>query len=99
MDSRKLEGDELERLMGTRKTSGFDYARYHEVLDQYADGDAVAVPVSKDQERGEKIRFARAARMRNRSLTWLPRPSDEEIAFQIGPVKTQRSRTRKATQP
>lgn len=99
MESRKLEGEELETLMRNRKPSGFDYAQYHEVLDRFADGDAVAVPVSKEQERGEKIRFARAARLRNRSLTWLQRPSEREIAFQIGPAKTQRPRAKKNGQP
>jgi hypothetical protein len=98
VESRKIEGDELNRVLGSKKPSGFDYGPYHEVLDQYADGDVIAVPVPKAQERGEKIRFARAARLRSRSLTWLQRPNDQEIAFQIGPLRTQRQRTRKPAQ-
>jgi hypothetical protein len=95
---RKITGDEREQLLGSRKPSGFNYNPYLEVLDSAQDGEVVAVEVGKNQERGEKIRFSRAARIRGKSLNWLSSANANEIAFQIGPAKTARPRPRKLAQ-
>jgi len=98
MKFRKITGDEREQLLGSRKPSGFNYNPYLEVLDSAEDSEVIAVEVPKNQERGEKIRFSRAARMRGKSLNWLNAANENEIAFQMGPAKTQRPRVRKGPQ-
>jgi hypothetical protein len=95
---RKIEGEERERLLSSRKPSGFNYAPYLEVLDSASDGDVVAVEVAPGTERGEKIRFSRAARTRGKSLTWLNSTQENEIAFQVGQAKPQRPRARRTQQ-
>ena len=95
MQYRKVTGEERERLLGSRKPSGFNYHAYNEVLSGMADGDVVAVTVEDaNAQRGEKIRFARAARQMGKSLTWLNGASDE-IAFQVGPQKQKRQREKR----
>ena len=96
MKFRMVSGDERDRLLGSRKPSGFNYGPYLDVLDNANDGDVVAVEVTEGNERGEKIRFSRAARQRGKSLNWLTSPNQNEIAFQITGTKPQRPRGRKA---
>ena len=96
MKYRKVSGDERDKLLGSRKPSGFNYGPYFEVLDNASDGDVVAVEVASGGERGEKIRFSRAARQRGKSLNWLTSNNANEIAFQIAGTKPQRPRGRKA---
>lgn len=95
MKFRTVSGDERDRLLGSRKPSGFNYGPYLEVLDNTSDGDVVAVEVISGGERGEKIRFSRAARQRGKSLNWLTSNNANEIAFQITGTKPQRPRGRK----
>ena len=95
MKYRTVSGDERDRLLSSRKPSGFNYGPYLEVLDNAGDGDVVAVEVSGGGERGEKIRFSRAARQRGKSLNWLTSNNKNEIAFQIAASKPQRPRGRK----
>lgn len=95
MKFRKITGEERDRLLRSRKPSGFNYQPYLDVLDNAGDGEVVAVEVTGGSERGEKIRFSRAARSRNRSLNWLNSQTPGEIVFQIGQLKPQRSRTKK----
>ena len=99
MKFRKVSGDERDRLLGSRKPSGFNYGPYLDVLDNASDGDVVAVEVAAGSERGEKIRFSRAARQRGKSLNWLTSNNANEIAFQITGTKPQRPRGRKAQTP
>ena len=96
MKFRTVSGDERDRLLGSRKPSGFNYGPYLDVLDSAGDGDVVAVEVGRGSERGEKIRFSRAARQRGKSLNWLTSANANEIAFQIAPSKPQRPRARKS---
>lgn len=96
MKFRTVSGEERDRLLGSRKPSGFNYGPYLDVLDNANDGDVVAVEVDKGGERGEKIRFSRAARQRGKSLNWLTSNDPNEIAFQIAGTKAQRPRGRKA---
>lgn len=98
MQFRTITGEERDQLLSSRKPSGFNYNAYLEVLDSVQDSEVVAVDVPKNQERGEKIRFSRAARIRGKSLNWLSSSNANEIAFQIGPAKTLRPRVKKATQ-
>lgn len=98
MEWRKVEGEERDKVLGNRKPSGFNYQQYLDVLDNATDGELIAVKVAKGQERGEKIRFSRAASQRGKSLTWYTTTNANEITFQVGPRKTQRARTRKAAQ-
>jgi hypothetical protein len=95
MKFRKVTGSEKDELLSSRKPSGFNYQPYLDVLEGAGDGDVIAVEVAQGNERGEKIRFSRAARLREKSLNWLASSSDNEIVFQIGPAKAQRSRARK----
>ncbi|RIK41203.1 MAG: hypothetical protein DCC58_12835 [Chloroflexi bacterium] len=96
MEHRKVQGEELERLLHSKKAAGFNYEKYLAVLTDYKDGDVVAVNVGAEAaNRGEKIRFSRAARLVNKSLTWLSNPSENEIAFQLGPLREKRSRGQK----
>lgn len=95
MKYRKITGDEREQLLGSRKPSGFNYQPYLDVLEGVADGDVVAVEVMGGSERGEKIRFSRAARQRGKSLNWLSPANSNEIAFQLGQAKPQRARPKK----
>lgn len=95
MKFRKITGDEKDQLLTSRKPSGFNYQPYFDVLDTGSDGDVIAVEVGQGSERGEKIRFSRAARLRDKSLNWLTSPNENEITFQIGPAKPQRSRAKK----
>jgi hypothetical protein len=99
MKFRKVSGDERDRLLGSRKPSGFNYGPYFEVLDNAGDGDVVAVEVTSGSERGEKIRFSRAARQRGKSLNWLTSSNQNEIAFQVTGTKPSRPRGRKAQAP
>jgi hypothetical protein len=94
MKFRTITGDEREQLLGSRKPSGFNYQPYLEVLDSAHDGDVVAVEVESGGERGEKIRFSRAARQREKSLNWLKSSRPNEIAFQITSSKPPRQRRR-----
>jgi hypothetical protein len=94
MKSRKLSGDELDSALGSRKPSGLDYSPYLEVLDQYNEGDVVAVEVN-GSDRGEKIRFSRAAKIRNKSLLWLLPSSANEIVFEIQTERQPRQRGRR----
>lgn len=96
MKFRKITGDEKSRLLTSRKPSGFNYQPYFDVLDTAEIGDVIAVEVDHGSERGEKIRFSRAARLRDRSLNWLMPSNDAEITFQVGPAKPQRSRSKKS---
>src|SRR5688500_455255 len=96
MKYRKITGEERDQLLGSRQPSGFNYQPYLDVLDSATDGEVVAVEVSSGTERGEKIRFSRAARTRGKSLNWLNSQNANEIAFQIGQLKPQRSRARKS---
>lgn len=96
MKFRKVTGDERNQLLTSKKPSGFNYQPYLDVLESAADGDVIAVEVNKGGERGEKIRFSRAARLREKSLNWLVSTTENEITFQIGPAKPQRSRAKKA---
>lgn len=97
MQFRKVTGEERERLLGSRKPSGFNYHAYNEVLSGLQDGDVVAVGVDDaSAQRGEKIRFSRAARQMGKSLTWLSGTNDNEIAFQMGPQKQKRQREKRA---
>lgn len=96
MKFRTVSGDERDTLLESRKPSGFNYGPYLEVLDSATDGDVVAVEVGDGGERGEKIRFSRAARQRGKSLNWLTSNKENEIAFQIAGTKPQRPRGRKA---
>jgi hypothetical protein len=95
MKYRKITGEERDRLLGSRKPSGFNYQPYLDVLENATDGEVVAVEVTGGSERGEKIRFSRAARTRGKSLNWLNPSRPNEIAFQIGQLKPQRSRAKK----
>jgi hypothetical protein len=95
MKFRKVTGNERDELLSSRKPSGFNYQPYLDVLEGASDGDVIAVEVAKGNERGEKIRFSRAARLRDKSLNWLAANNADEIVFQIGPAKAQRSRVRK----
>jgi hypothetical protein len=93
---RKIEGEERDRLLRSRKTTGFNYDAYLDVLNGANDGDVVAVELSDaDGQRGEKIRFSRAARQRGKSLTWLPSQNPNEIVFQVGPLKNKRPREKR----
>jgi hypothetical protein len=94
---RKVTGEEREQLLKSRKPSGFNYGPYLEVLESASDGDVVAVELAGGGERGEKIRFSRAARLRGKSLNWLTSSNTGEIAFQVAPAKAQRSRGKRAT--
>ncbi len=96
MKYRKVTGEERERLLGSKKSTGFNYQPYLEVIDSANDGEVVAVEIDTRYERGEKIRFSRAARLRGKSLTWLTPAEDDEVVFQLGPAKAPRSRSRKA---
>ena len=96
MKFRKITGDEREQLLGSRKPSGFNYQPYLEVLDSASDGDVVAVEVPSGGERGEKIRFSRAAKQREKSLNWLKAKNENEIAFQVTPSRPQRQRSRRS---
>lgn len=98
MKFRKITGEERDQLLGSRKPSGFNYGPYLEVIDSAGDGDVVAVDIEKGTERGEKIRFSRAARLRGKSLNWLATTNSGEITFQLAPLKSQRSRGKKAAQ-
>ena len=98
MKFRKITGEERDHLLGSRKPSGFNYGPYLEVIDSATDGDVVAVDIEKGTERGEKIRFSRAARLRGKSLNWLSTTNSGEIAFQLAPLKSQRSRPKKSAQ-
>jgi hypothetical protein len=93
---RKITGDEKDKLLTSRKPSGFNYQPYFDVLDTGDVGEVIAVEVGQGSERGEKIRFSRAARLRDKSLTWLSSSNKNEITFQIGPPKPQRSRAKKS---
>jgi hypothetical protein len=94
---RKVTGEERDRLLGSRKPAGFNYHAYNEVLSGLADGDVVAVSVEDaNAQRGEKIRFSRAARHMGKSLTWLGGTNENEIAFQVGPQKQKRVREKRA---
>jgi hypothetical protein len=95
MKFRKVTGQERDELLSSRKPSGFNYQPYLDVLDGAGDGEVIAVEVAQGSERGEKIRFSRAARLRDKSLNWLSPTNANEIVFQIGPAKAQRSRSRK----
>jgi len=95
---RKVTGEERDRLLGSKKSSGFNYQPYLEVIDSASDGEVVAVEIDGRYERGEKIRFSRAARQRGKSLTWLSASEQDEIVFQLGPAKAPRSRSRKSAQ-
>jgi hypothetical protein len=97
MKFRKITGSEREQLLSSRKPSGFNYQPYLDVLDGVSDGDVVAVEVARGGERGEKIRFSRAARLRDKSLNWLASTNENEITFQVGPAKAQRTRSRKSS--
>ena len=92
--SRKLTGDELDSVLGSKKPSGLNYEPYLEVLDQYGEGDVVAVEVN-GSNRGEKIRFSRAAKIRGKSLNWLVPGSANEIVFEIQAERQPRPRTRR----
>lgn len=96
MKYRTITGDERERILGSRKPSGFNYGPYLDVLDSAKDGDVVAVEVQGGSERGEKIRFSRAARQRDKSLNWLKSANANEIAFQISSSKPPRQRRGKS---
>jgi hypothetical protein len=96
MKARKITGEERDQLLGSRKPSGFNYQPYLDVLEDTSDGDVVAVEVPNGSERGEKIRFSRAARLHGKSLNWLKASNPNEIAFQIVPGKTARPRTKRA---
>jgi hypothetical protein len=97
MKYRVVVGDERDQLIHSRKPTGFNYHPYSEVLADLNDGDVVAVEVSSDSgQRGEKIRFSRAARLSGKSVTWLSSPNAKEIAFQIGPLREKRTRAKKA---
>ena len=98
MKFRKVTGEERDRLLGSKKSSGFNYEPYFEVIDSAEDGELVAVEIDKRYERGEKIRFSRAARLRGKSLTWLTPSEDDEVVFQLGPAKSPRSRSRRTAQ-
>jgi hypothetical protein len=94
---RKVEGDERERLLMSRKATGFNYQSYLDVLSGMNDGDVGAVEVTDaDGQRGEKIRFSRAARQLNKSLNWLSGENPKEIVFQVGPMKNKRPREKRA---
>ncbi len=95
MKYRKVTGEERDRLLESKKSSGFDYQPYFEVIDSATDGEVVAVEIDKRYERGEKIRFSRAARLRGKSLIWLAPSEDDEVVFQLGPAKAPRSRSRR----
>jgi hypothetical protein len=98
MKFRVVEGAEREQLMRSRKPAGFNYHEYTKVLSGLTDGDVVAVEVAeRGGQRGEKIRFSRAARMMGKSVTWLTSDNANEIAFQIGPPREKRSRANRAS--
>lgn len=98
MDHRKVEGEEREQLLRAKKPAGFNYGRYLEVLSAYDDGEVVAVAVGdQSAQRGEKIRFSRAARQIDKSVTWLDSPKGTEIAFQLGPLREKRARAKRAS--
>ena len=93
---RKVEGDERERVLMSRKATGFNYQSYHEVLSGANDGDVIAVEIADAEgQRGEKIRFSRAARQLNKSLNWLAGQNPKEIVFQVGPMKQKRPREKR----
>jgi hypothetical protein len=93
---RKVEGDERERVLMSRKATGFNYQSYHEVLSGAHDGDVIAVEIADAEgQRGEKIRFSRAARQLNKSLNWLAGQNPKEIVFQVGPMKQKRPREKR----
>ncbi|HAX26121.1 MAG TPA: hypothetical protein PK593_07110 [Thermomicrobiales bacterium] len=98
MKWRKVTGEERDQLLASKKPSGFDYQPYLEVIDSASDGEVVAVEIDARYERGEKIRFSRAARLRGKSLSWLAPSEEDEVVFQLGPAKAPRSRARRATQ-
>ena len=96
MKYRKVEGDERERALMSRKATGFNYQSYHEALSGANDGDVIAVTVADGTgHRGEKIRFSRAARQLNKSLNWLNGEKPNEIVFQVGPLKQRRPREKR----
>ena len=96
MKFRKVEGDERERVLMSRKATGFNYQSYHEVLSGANDGDVIAVEIADAEgQRGEKIRFSRAARQLNKSLNWLAGQNPKEIVFQVGPMKQKRPREKR----
>lgn len=98
VEHRKVEGPEKEDLLARKKPKGFNYDAYLDVLSRYNDGDVVAVRVDDEsKQRGEKIRFSRAARRINKSTLWLANPSRNEIAFQIGPPREKRARAKHAS--
>jgi hypothetical protein len=93
---RKVMGEERDRLLRSRKPAGFNYHAYNEVLSGLSDGDVVAITIDDaNAQRGEKIRFARAARQVGKSLTWLGGTESDEIAFQVGPQKQKRTREKR----
>ncbi len=93
---RKITGEEREELLGSRKPTGFNYQPYLDVLDNTTDGEVVAVDIGDSGERGEKIRFSRAARLRGKSLNWLKSSNSNEIAFQVTSARAQRPRAKKS---
>ncbi len=97
MKFRKVDGDERERLLMSRKATGFNYQAYHDVLSGADDGEVIAVEIADaERQRGEKIRFSRAARQLNKSLHWLAGQNAKEIVFQVGPMKNKRPREKRA---
>lgn len=98
MEHRKVEGAERADLLSRKKQPGFNYAKYLQVLNDYADGDVAAVKVADvSAQRGEKIRFSRAARLVDKSLIWLANPNDGEIAFQVAPLREKRPRAKRTS--
>ena len=96
MKYRKVEGEERDRLLRSRRVAGFNYHQYTEVLSGLNDGDVVAVELDDPRgHRGEKIRFSRAARLQNKSLNWLSSDNPAEIVFHVGPMKTKRTREKR----
>ena len=91
MQFRKVTGEERNRLLGSKTSSGFDYTPYLDIISNLDDGDVAAVEID-GSERGEKIRFSRAARLQGRALHWLRNPSENEIAFQITEQRQQARR-------
>ena len=93
MQYRKVTAEEYEQLLGGHRPAGSAYDAYQDVLSGLADGDVVSVTIEDaSAQREERIRFARAARQMGRSLTWLRGTTENEIVFQIGPLKHKRTR-------
>lgn len=92
MQARIVTGDEREQFLKSRVPQGFDYGPYLDILNDASDGDVIAVEIDGSQ-RGEKLRFSRAASRIGKGVRWLPQTESGEIAFQLVSQKLARSGT------